>query len=72
MKASEADDLIKCALMNTRGIDSIGSRVCKSMTMAQALFSVGKWIAEYPADYELSPLMEKRVKQACQNKMRPL
>ena len=72
MKTTEAIELIKEALMNTRKLDETKSNVCKFMTIGQALFAVSKWIQEYPADYELSPLMEKRVKQVCQNRMRPI
>ena len=72
MKQSEAIELMMDTMMNVRGMDSTQSKICKSTTRAQVLFAVSKLLQEYPADYELSPLMKKRVKQVCQNRMKPI
>lgn len=47
------------------------ARVNKAWTQAQAVKLVRDWIEQYPADYELTPIMEKRVLQVCQNRKRP-
>ena len=47
------------------------SRVNPRWTQAQAVGLVRAWIKEYPEEYVLSPLTEKRVLQVCQDRLRP-
>ena len=47
------------------------SRVNDRLTQAQAVGLIREWIKEYPEEYTLSGLMEKRVLQVCQDRKRP-
>ena len=51
--------------------DTKPARVNKSLTQAQAVTLIRNWINEYPDEYVLTPIMEKRVLQVCQDRKRP-
>ena len=68
MKAIEAIAMMETAPQS----DTEPARVNKSLTQAQAVGLVRSWIKEYPPEYVLTPLMEKRVYQVCRNQKRPV
>ena len=67
MNAIEARAMLATAPQS----DTKPARVNKLWTQAQAVTLIRERINEYPAEYVLTPIMEKRVLQVCQNRKCP-
>jgi hypothetical protein len=61
MTAAEALKMLNAAPCS----DTVVSKVAKCWTQAQAINLIRAWINDYEDGFVLSPLMEKRVYQAC-------